>query len=431
MTASDNPIEAFRTGGLMAARQVIAAQYPAMRAAIEAARGTPSRGQAAKGLIGAICANDQDMAATLVREVEPAMHFESPLRLSPLLSLQTYCRQNGYRYDVMIPSQHVDIAPTTPFSRALSYDTETAVLAVIPGAQFVPGWDVLLGTDGTVLHDSGYQPVKQGFTAFGAVFVGDLQAIIHHAPAEEIIIDDDVLFLSAPVNNFGHWLIDFLPRLMGLRTADGRKLKVALPADLPARYGETLVRFGVNDADLIRCERGKLYRFKTATLYRPGQSMPPNPHHVRFVRDALVSGHTLAPHRGKRVYLSRASVGTRVVANAAEFEAFLVREGFITADLADLSLSEQEQLLGDADVLLGTFGSNLLGLYFAPPGCTVIAMMHDVTEDPTIAHTCAMLGMKQQYLVCEKAPTSGLQRHRKDADVIVDCALLASRLPPR
>jgi capsular polysaccharide biosynthesis protein len=279
-----------------------------------------------------------------------------------------------------------------------------------------------------VLHDSGYQPVKHGTTAFGAIFVGDLQAIIHHAPAEDVFIDDDVLFLSAPVNNFGHWLIDFLPRLKGLQDL---RLKVALPADLPARYGETLARFGVADADLIRCEDGKRYRFKTATLYRPGQSMPPNPHHVRFVREGLVGGKALAPKRGKRVYLSRASVGTRAVANADEFNAFLLREGFITADLADLSLADQEHLLGDADVLLGTFGSNLLGLYFAAPGCTVIAMMHDVTEDPTIAPTCAMLGMKQQYLVCEKAATSGLQRHRKDADVIVDCTLLASRLPPR
>jgi capsular polysaccharide biosynthesis protein len=192
-----------------------------------------------------------------------------------------------------------------------------------------------------------------------------------------------------------------------------------------------LARFGVADADVILCQPGKFYRFKTATLYRPGQSMPPNPHHVRFVREALIAGRTLTPRRGKRVYLDRASVGTRAVANAAEFNAFLEREGFVMADLADLSLAAQEELLGDADVLLGTFGSNLLGLYFAAPGCTVIAMMHDVTEDPTIAPTCAMLGMKHQYLVCEKAPTPGLQKHRKDTDVIVDCALLASRLPPR
>ncbi len=428
MTDQTNPMEAFRTGGLDAARHAIAAQYPAMRAALEAA---PSPAKKAKALIGAICANDQEMAARLVRDVEPNMRFDSPLRLSPLLGLQVYCRKNGYRYEVVLPPQHVEIAPTTPYSRPFSYETEPAVMAVIPGAQFVPGWDVLLGTDGTILQDSGYQPVKHGYTAFGAIFVGDLQAIIHHVPADEVVIDDDVLFLSAPVNNFGHWLIDFLPRLMGLRSAAGRPLKVALPAGLPARYGETLARFGVSDADVILCQPGKLYRFKSVNLYRPGQSMPPNPQHVRFVRDGLMAGRALTPRRGKRVYLSRASVGTRAIANAADFNAFLDREGFTTADLADLSLKEQEQLLGDADVLLGTFGSNLLGLYFAAPGCTVIAMMHDVTEDPTIAPSCAMLGMKQQYLVCEKAPTPGLQKHRKDTDVIVDCALLASRLPPR
>mgnify|MGYP003338695972 CR=1 FL=1 len=67
----------------------------------------------------------------------------------------------------------------------------------------------------------------------------------------------------------------------------------------------------------------------------------------------------------QRIHLARTSVGTRQIANAAEFATLLDNLGFVTFDLADLSIAAQREILADAELLLGADGSHLLGLYFA------------------------------------------------------------------
>lgn len=73
----------------------------------------------------------------------------------------------------------------------------------------------------------------------------------HKAQAREVFIDEDVLWLGAPMHNhIGHFLIDFMPRLQGLALAypkgAGKKLKVAIPDTLTGRkYFDTLALAGV------------------------------------------------------------------------------------------------------------------------------------------------------------------------------------------
>jgi capsular polysaccharide biosynthesis protein len=121
-------------------------------------------------------------------------------------------------------------------------------------------------------------------------------------------------------------------------------------------------------------------------------------------------------------------VGTRQVANAVEFAALLDELGFISFDLADLSIAEQRETLADAEVLLGADGSNLLGLYFAPAGCTVMALMDEPKNDMLVGPTCAFLGMEYQFVLCARAESAALQIHRKDQDIVVDCAALKKRI---
>ena len=380
------------------------------------------------GLLGAVCADDQDSAGAIARRMFPNVPALTPMRLSPMAKLADYCAARGLRHDVVMPPQPVKIAPSSQYTMPFSYMTEPAVFASVPRGQYVPGWDVVIGEDNTILQDTGYLPPDASTHSFVAFCVRKLKCLIHYAPVEEVFVDEDVLFLSTPDNNVGHWMIDFLPRLKGLSFVPGGKIKVAVPRGMHPRYLEMLKAFGISDADMMVCDPSKRYRFRMLHIYRPGLATPPNPVHVQFVRNGFVGGRALRVQPGKRVFVARTRIGTRLVANDAEFADFLKQEGFVSADLADLSLEQQHELLRDAEIILGTFGSNLFGMYFAPPGCTVVALMNDLSEDLAVAPTASMLGMYHEIFLCDRAREPGRKRHKRDTDVLIDCAALRERL---
>lgn len=428
MAATDRPVHLYRTQGLAAARQALADQYPDVLAQVIQLGQEAAPNLLAKAMVGAVCAGDQDNAVRFGQRLLPGVRGLKPLRLAPLATLAEYCGARGLRCDVVLPPEHIDLAATSVHTVLFAYDTEPAVFASVPRAQYIPGWDFLIGDDDTVLLDTGYIPLEKAAYAFMAFGVKSINSLVHHAPGEEIFVDEDVLFLSTPDASPGHWMIDFLPRLKGLNYVPGGKARVVVPANMPARYAEMLGALGISGGDVFACDEGKRYRFRTCHIYKPGRAEPPNPAHVRFVRDAFAGRGRLAPRPGKRVFMARSSVGTRLVANEGEFREFLVSENFVVADLADLSVDAQRNLLGDAEVILGAFGSNLLGLYFAPPGCAVIAMMNNLSYDMVVAPTAHILGMRHEYFICEDAPVSRRRRYKKDADIVVDCEALRRRL---
>ncbi|MBX7198608.1 MAG: glycosyltransferase family 61 protein [Rhodospirillaceae bacterium] len=424
MTPAETPQRRVDIAGL---RRILAAKYPKVRAALGAAGAGAAPALRQQAMLCAVCADDQDAAMAIAREFLPNVPPLRPLRLAPLATLADYCREHGLACTTAVAPLQVEIPPTERYPVPASYTTEPALFASIPRAQFIPGWDFVIGEDDSVLHDTGYMPPGLATGDFMTFHVGALNCLIHHAPAEERYVDEEVLFLSAPRNSVGHWMVDFLPRLKGLEQLSGRKVKLALPANLHPRYAEMLFRFGVTPDDIVSCAPGVRHRFKMCHVYKPGPCEPPNPVHVRFVREGLLRGEVPKKRSGKKVFLGRSSVGTRMIANRAEFEHFLAREGITAVDPADLDFAAQKELLADADVILGPFGSNLFGMYLAPADCTVVVLMNAALEDPIFAATAALFGMKPRHVLCATAPESAGVRE-KDRDIVVDCAALAGRL---
>lgn len=409
-------------------RRRLAAKHPRVQAALAAAGRNASAELRQQAMLHAVCANDQDAALALAREMLTNVPALAPLRLAPRATLADYCRARGLPCATVVNPLEVGIEASSPYTAPFFYTTEAAVFASVPEAQFIPGWDFVIGQDDTVLYDTGYLPPEVATHDFMTFLVSDLNCFIHFAPDTEERSDEEVLFLSAPSNSVGHWMIDFLPRLKGLSYLSGRKVRLAVPAGLPARYRELLALFGVGEDDLLACAPGVRHRFKMCHVYKPGRAEPPNPKHVRFVRGGLMQGGAPTARKGKRVFLGRSSVGTRMVANAAEFQELLTRYGFTSVDPADVTAAGQRDLLGDAEVIMGPFGSNLFGMYFAPEGCHVVTLIDNPGIDPIVAPTAALLGLRHQYFICPAAAESGRRRYRKDTDIVVDCGALAERL---
>lgn len=348
-------------------------------------------------------------------------HGDQPVGFSPLATIADWCAHHGIARTMIDPAQ--EIVPADPAHKP--YVTEPFHAQVLPNAEILSGWDFVFTPDGYFLADSGYMPVNLYYGVFPYQLAENLNLLAHIWPTDVQEIPGTVLFLSTPrAFHVGHFLVDFLPRLRGL---DGHPdAKIALPTEAPQKYHDLLVLFGIHRDRIVACDLGKRYRFEKLIVTQVGDIMRPNPQHVRFIRGALGPGTPATP-QGRALFLQR-GVGTRQIENQAEVDQVLTEYGIEKLDLEPLSIPAQRAALAQARLIVGVFGSDLLGALFAPPGAHVIEMIWDVAEDPVVGTSCEFSGIHHAFLVCESARESAKQRLKKDRDVVVDCGALRTRL---
>ncbi len=380
------------------------------------------------GFTVAIAAGDVALGEELNLLTIPDNPYRRPLVISPAATLGEWCRRAGVPYVQPEAPREVVIAPTK-YTQGYTYTTEPVEYAVIPQGIIAGGWDYVIAPDGTVLVDTSYQKPTNTMAPYGHVYAPMFGQIMHHMPEKEETVAGDMIRLSAPhALHFGHWLVDFLPRLRALDFLSDTSTKVAVPYDLPAKFREMLARWGLSEDRLFLCRRDTVYRFERLHVVRPGESLPPNPTHVTYVRERL---YTPAPPtrkgHGVKIYAARGGGLSRTIDNWPEIQAFLDEEGIVEVDFAPLSIEDQRALLADAEVLLGVFGSNLFALYFAPATCTMITILPEGLDDPCMPHTCALLGMGHQHLICP-ATNAGTWQQLKNTQFSVDIDSLRMRL---
>jgi capsular polysaccharide biosynthesis protein len=377
-------------------------------------------------VLSAVCAGDVGLASRVFAVLSPHNTWR-PMSCAPALTVEDWCAHHGISVVELVAPMEVTVPASSPYSRPSAYRTQPVLFAALPGAQWVPGWDFVIASDGVVLTNSGYVPLPTAMSTLPHFYLAAAGRVIHYTAPNFEHIDDDVLFLSAPTSpNIGHWLINFLPRLRALDVPGLADIKIAVPENIGTKSLHLLALCGISEDRLIRCRLDTQYSFRTLHLLMPGEAEPPNPAVVDFVRQRLYAPAKTLGDAPKRIYLSRASVGTRQVANAQDFEALLQQEGFVSLDMADLSIAQQQEVLSGAEILMGVYGSNLLAYYFAPPGCTVITLLNKLEYDITTAPAVGFLGMTHQDLVCPAQ--GGRVYHTKDADLVVDCVELKRRL---
>jgi hypothetical protein len=306
------------------------------------------------------------------------------------------------------------------------YATDGYTCYKISSAEILSGWDFVLTPTGHLLRDSGYVPLATFYGVFPYAIADSLNLIAHIWPIEVEDVPYDALFLSSPrAFHVGHFMVDFLPRLRALE-AFGPGAKVAIPREAPAKFLALLDRFGIKDDRIIFCDLGKRYRFRNLIVAKVGAHEKPNPRNVRFLRDTLAPARR-TPSTIRGFYMHR-RIGTRQVANQSEVDNVLREFNIQPIDLEGLSIGEQEQMLAQAGVLIGIYGSDLLSCLFAPYGAHAIELIWDEIVDTTIGPWCVLSGLHQQFLRCATTPDIGQRRQKKDRDIAVDCNVLRERL---
>lgn len=217
--------------------------------------------------------------------------------------------------------------------------------------------------------------------------------------------------------NYGHFLMDALPRLdllerAGISLADVDHVYCAVPSQRAIRLLDAL---GVPDGRRIYAEPGVAIRADRSILPSyPGARRNYPPWVADFLRDRL-SVPSGPPTR--RLYVPRAT--HRRITNVEELWPMLEADGFevFRADAAE----DPRQAFAEAAIVVGGHGAGLADLAFCRPGTPVLELLPDSHPMPFYATLAGSAGLRYGYLLGEGiAPAHRLPRSRWDFRVDPD-----------
>jgi len=208
-------------------------------------------------------------------------------------------------------------------------------------------------------------------------------------------------------NNYGHYLLDSLPRLAllegaGVRIADADHVYVTVPGERAARLLDEL---GVPAAKRIVARRGVAVRADTVILTSyPGSRRNYPRWHVQFLRERL---GVPAGASSRRLYIPRA--GHRQILNIQQLMPILTEHGFEVFEPG--GAEDPRHAFAEAEAVVGGHGAGLADLAFCRPGTRVLELLPSSHRKPFYMTLSGSGDLRYGYLIGEAVPGPADVRH--------------------
>ena len=173
-------------------------------------------------------------------------------------------------------------------------------------------------------------------------------------------LDEGVWITDSKSENFGHWIIDAMCRLMLVVDTNFEK-----PVLLPSRFNKSWIKEMLDYANIeyIFLEKDKKYIVNELVL--TSQAHPSGNYNPEIV-NKLRNLYTLPNEqvlKKRRIWTFREHIG-RSVGNFKEIEIILKKYNFDILKTEELSLIEKLSLFNQAEIIAGTHGSGLINMLY-------------------------------------------------------------------
>ncbi len=186
--------------------------------------------------------------------------------------------------------------------------------------------------------------------------------------------------------NYGHWLVECLPRLAGVAEAFNlRQCRFIVSAGHGAAmqdvYVASLGAFGIGPDQIVALNYQPV-RVDTLIYPLPVTRHPwvKSPTVVPFL-EALADR---LPRRGRgprRLYVSRNRGRSRRLLNEEAIVDVVRSCGFVVVHPETMAFADQVAMFRDADIVVGNYGAALTNVVFAPAGVTLFALTSEAMQD--------------------------------------------------
>ncbi len=201
---------------------------------------------------------------------------------------------------------------------------------------------------------------------------------------EEIPIEErpGILMSSPGQDIFGHWLLDYTPRLMLASLMHGPWINNLFFNRIPGWVQPILEAFGITESKCLQPPQSPLVRYKNIAIPSGTKngfrvSQPISQYAWLRLKYMMLSGpiseleqKKLQASFAERIFVSRKAWGSsRVIENALELEDICRRRGYTVVRPEEFSLPAQARLFNQARIVVGEDGSGLHNIIFCEPGC--------------------------------------------------------------
>jgi hypothetical protein len=346
----------------------------------------------------------------------------------PIASLKDFAMERGRDYEVISPARTVVIPPAPALGMGNgpgdAVETRTVFSCVLPDCVVSSKSNFLLA-NGVALLD--YQrdeldqvPVDLSVDpiAFGPR-PSDAHFVIAANARNGVPLAKALSLVGVNSYNFGHLLIEFLPKLFALLGRPGfDSVPILVDQQMPRQHREALEFFAEPGQPIIALRRGDAVRVTElwACSMVTNISLAPRAGSNDSVPLLALDGNgfaglidrigpklaTIEPAEHKRIYLTRKDSQLRRLINRAEVEAWFTARGFEIFDLEGLSFRDQLALARGADVIVGPDGSSMQISFFAGPSTRIGILNNPYLEDHRFyAVACEHLGQCLSILAGE------------------------------
>jgi hypothetical protein len=284
----------------------------------------------------------------------------------------------------------------------------------------------VISEDNKLIHDVSFQfSLKQTCTpAENAVF----NQKYFHQPIQYKGTVFSALIGGGPINNYGHWLIDVLPRIYLLKESG---LFDSVDWFLVPNYQydyqkESLKLLGIDESKVINGQQVHHLQADaiiTTTAPRGERSFLIPDWITHLHRKYLLTDETIDNKTyPELVYISRKDSKLRKVVNEDQVIDVLSGYGFETIVSSELSFQEKINLFAKAKVIVSASSAGLGSLFYGNAAGEVLEIFSQGFVHTHYYNMAQSIGMGYHYLICKHpAPaTTGKQGERENITVDID-----------
>jgi len=233
--------------------------------------------------------------------------------------------------------------------------------------------------------------------------------------------------------NYGHWLVEDLPRLRGYdryKNATSRTPKLLIKSNPPSWMTQTLELLGFSSSDWLEWNQkdaaaSRLVIPKLSYIHSIGAEYQPTDR--KWVSEQIKSNidGTSRSSPPEYIFISRQGQSRRKIVNFAEVEKILKQLGFDIIRPEKLDFEQQVQLFSQADIIIGPFGAGLVNMIFADNASVIEIKPYntDHTIFYILANECDF-----QYDCLFGEPLDANEKSDKNSNIFVDTETLQNRI---
>jgi Glycosyltransferase 61 len=185
--------------------------------------------------------------------------------------------------------------------------------------------------------------------------------------------------------NYGHWIVEGLPRMAALREViDFTNLKFVVSVQAPQMmqvYAESLRFYGVKPEQIVPLG-AEVQPFEELIYATPLTVQPwvKAPLAIRALEN-LASRIGILPSAPTRIFVRRSEQARRRLINRSEVRDFFLANGYVEVFPAEMTFEQQVRTFSRAQYVVGVLGAECSNIAFSPKGVRFLGLAPDEMQD--------------------------------------------------